>query len=73
MRRENSFDTTKFYMDERDSAKNLDINVYQWRRDMDKGKSMMHIELEPKDFSKGYDFLNHLEEFELYIDGKFVE
>lgn len=72
MYKDNSFHSTKFSTDH-GYATSLDMNIYLWKEDIEKGSSVMTVEYRPVEYGKDYDIVNNPDKFELYIDGKEVK
>lgn len=71
MYKDNSFHSTKFSTDH-GYATSLDMNIYLWKEDIERGSSVMTVEYRPVEYGKDYDVVNNPDKFELYIDGKEV-
>ena len=71
MYKDDSFHSTKFSTDR--DMRDLDMNIYLWKEDIEDGESVMTAEYRPVEYGKDYDVVNNPDKFQLYIDGKEVE
>lgn len=70
---DNSFKTILFSTDVNGYAKELDIDVYLWEDDIGGTDPVMEIKFTPVENMQGYDIVNDVDKFELYIDGELIK
>ena len=69
MCRENSFHTIKFSTD-REYATEIHMQVYLCEEDIEDANVAMKIDYIQRKYNEKYDICNHLEKFELFVDGE---
>lgn len=72
MCKENSFGSIKFRTDY-GYATSLELRVYLDEQEIESHKPVMNVEYKPVRWGEGYDIVNDLDMFRLYVDGKQVE